>query len=102
MVDGARSPNEYHAQFPAVPVPGRIAVETAIKLLMPGARRRAHPAIVDGRVSWETVRAWRYGRRAVPQWALDLIAAKLAPFQAGAELAKRASAGRGLDWKRKR
>lgn len=52
-------------------------IDQAVNLLMPGARRKALAALVDSRVHWETVRAWRDGRNRPPQWALDLINAKL-------------------------
>ena len=40
-------------------------------------RRAAMLAALDGRANWTTLRAWRRGETRAPQWAVDLINAKI-------------------------
>ena len=51
-------------------------------------RRKAILAALNHEATWDQVRSWRRGRRAVPQWARELLASKLA--------ARRAVIDRGL------
>lgn len=81
------APSEYRDSLPAKPVTGQTAVIAALRLFMAGSPRREWPALFDRRVHWETVRAWRDGRRTVPQWALDMIAARCAPYSHAERLA---------------
>lgn len=78
-MSGARSQGEYLERLAHNPVPSHVGIELAVRKLValsPGARLN-DPGLFDHRVASETVRAWRRGTRAAPQWALDLISAKL-------------------------
>lgn len=56
-------------------VPPAIAI--AIRALVPSGQHKAIEALLDNRARYGTIKHWRYGRRATPQWALDLVAIKL-------------------------
>jgi hypothetical protein len=51
----------------------------AIRRLIPGQiTRESLLDLFDRRASYKAIEAWRYGWRAPPQWAVDLIRTKLA------------------------
>lgn len=70
--------SEYRASLEANSVTPAMALEQAIRLLAPGASHNAVATqLLEARVSWHAVRSWRRGRRAVPQWVIDALDAKL-------------------------
>ena len=77
-----------HVESFAAPVSPRTPFESALlRLLLLQARdgrdglrdgrRAAMLAALDGRANWTTLRAWRRGETRAPQWAVDLINAKI-------------------------
>jgi hypothetical protein len=48
-----------------------------VNALHPGAGGRTIVKLLDGKARRTTILDWRSGRRGTPQWALDLLAAKL-------------------------
>jgi hypothetical protein len=48
-----------------------------VNALHPGAGGRTIVKLLDGKAKRTTTLDWRGGRRGAPQWALDLLAAKL-------------------------
>lgn len=66
----------------------------AVEALQPGATGSQIAALLDNRISRYVAIGWRKGRRGVPKWALESLAAKLraqaANLSAIADLAMRA------------
>jgi hypothetical protein len=54
----------------------------AIDLLAPTRRYADLRALFQNRVSVETIRQWRSGRREMPQWAIDCLHDRIAPVLA--------------------
>lgn len=94
--------DEYQGSFPAQPAPTGELLRQAIQTIMPGASWRTAPAALDYRASRHTIRDWCRGKRGTPQWALDLMAAKLEaraakPLALGATL-RTAKPSVGMGW----
>ena len=71
----------------------RNAIDRAIRTLAPNDRPQTLVDLFDGRANYHTIRSWRRGQVGTPQWALDLISAKLeGPLAA----LKREKAGPGI------
>src|SRR6266571_4743143 len=61
----------------------RNGLDKAVRALAPNDRPETIRALFDNRASHHTIRDWRRGKAPAPQWALDLIRAKLsAPLDA--------------------
>lgn len=58
-------------------VPAAKLIDSAVRVLMPSAQHKDTAALFNDRVSCHTVRSWRRGVRSVPQWAIELAAARL-------------------------
>jgi len=75
----------------------------AIERLLPPPIRSAELVdLFDSRASYANIQAWRYGSHKPPQWALDIIDAKLAaaiePIQECREAVRREGPGPGQGW----
>lgn len=83
----ARGRREYLDPLPRETVP-RSEIDAALLVLVGcqprlshdgrrDGRRKAMVAALDGLASYEMIRHWRRGKRQAPQWARDLLRAKL-------------------------
>jgi len=59
-------------------------IEKALCILAPGGSPQLVLAAFDNRTTLHTIRDWRRGKRAIPQWARDLLKAKAATITAAA------------------
>ena len=64
--------------FQVVPV----VFDTAIRALVPSGRHNEICALFDRRVSYSAIKFWRYGKRPLPQWARDMLYARLSERRA--------------------
>lgn len=84
----------YHENLNMAPVTGFAALCEA---LQPGASGSDIAKLLDHRAERTRICHWKAGRRGAPQWAIDLLRAKLTARHARElELASRAIAGPGL------
>ena len=56
------------------------AVRRAIAAFVPSGSHAEICALFHNRASITTIRHWRLGRRAMPQWAWDILKARAAPI----------------------
>lgn len=71
-----------HAEYPK-PVERHattVVLERAISLLASSGSYAEIVALFEARVPYTCIKEWRRGRVSVPQWALDLIADRMAPY----------------------
>ena len=59
-------------------------IARVIRSLVPSGRYCDMVALFDGRAPIETIRKWRQGRRAPPQWAIEILRARINALQADA------------------
>lgn len=71
----ANASQSYRKTLATPPVPHDF--ERAILMLVPTRKHREICALFDNRVAYGTIKHWRRGRRDPPQWARDLLAARL-------------------------
>lgn len=50
-----------------------VAARKAIERMAPSGKPEDIVAAFGGKTSWGVIRAWRDGRRHIPQWARDMI-----------------------------
>ena len=53
------------------------SIEDAIRLLLPRPTIAGLVELFDSRVTYDAIKSWRQERRNTPQWAIDLLAAKI-------------------------
>jgi hypothetical protein len=71
-----KAPLVYQRNFDRLP--GSHDFRLGLAALVPhGASVKAFLAVFDGRASMSAINHWRYGTRHAPQWARELLAAKL-------------------------
>jgi hypothetical protein len=84
----------YHDNFDLAPVTAFAELVHAVK---PGATGKDLVELLDGRAERTRALHWRAGRRGPPQWAIDLLIAKLTAQHARQlAIAAKAKPGRGL------
>jgi hypothetical protein len=64
---------------PSVQARRASAVRRTIAAFVPSGNHTEIAALFDNRVAVQTIRQWRLGRRLMPQWAKDLLKAKMPP-----------------------
>lgn len=82
----------------------------ALALLVPSGSYREMVAIFGGRAPRQTVKDWRRGYSRPPQWALDMLLARLSPYvemlrileQTAPGPGKRAGARNIMEWRANR
>lgn len=72
----SNAPRDHAGRFARLASP-RNGIDRVIRLLAPNDRPETIRALFDGRASHHTIRDWRRGKAPAPQWALDLLGAKL-------------------------
>jgi hypothetical protein len=76
------------------PVPlllkSRHPIADALRTVAPTGMRRDIVAALDGRVSYDTVRNWLYGRTHAPAWVYDTLSSQLTALNARLAAAPRA------------
>lgn len=88
QLNSTRAPAEHVATFPANTMPRSPFDAMLCRLVMRrpvsgrdgkrDGRRAAMRQALDYRANWPAIRAWRRGEIQAPQWAVDLVARKLA------------------------
>lgn len=94
MNEQASTPAEHRDTLPLPIVPRTVFAAAMLQLTgyrptdgrdgKRDGRRAAMLAAIEYRATWGALRSWLRGNRNVPQWALDLLLAKLATRQAEA------------------
>lgn len=81
---GEGDASQIYPKSPASAVVPR-AFDAAIRHLTPSGRHAEICALFDRRVSYSSIKFWRYGKRPAPQWARDMLRAHLAKQRAAIE-----------------
>jgi len=92
-----QTPRDHRGRFKPSVTP-RNGIDSAISLLARDNRPETLVSLFDGRASYHTIRDWRRGKNSAPQWAIDLLHAKIsAPLARLAQ--QKAGPGRGAGYR---